>query len=88
MNDCEDLSNTGLLGLLNISLPWHIHAQDETAIISWRECSKKSAQQGRSPFDARSVHPVREHGKMARTPLAAFFNIPLLNISRKSPYMP
>jgi len=66
-----------LKGLLNISLPWHIHAQDETAINSWRECSKKSAQQGRSPFDARSVHPVREHGKMARTPLAAFFNIPL-----------
>jgi len=43
---------------------------------SWRECSKKSAQQGRSHFDARSVLSVREHGKMARTPLAAFFNIP------------
>jgi hypothetical protein len=52
--------------------------QEETAIISWRECSKKSVQQGRSPFDARSVHGVREHGKMARTPLAAFFNIPLI----------
>ncbi|MEC4673454.1 MAG: hypothetical protein VST68_04640 [Nitrospirota bacterium] len=32
--------------------------------------------QGRSLFGARSVLPVREHGKMARTPLAAFFNIP------------
>jgi hypothetical protein len=62
--------------LLNISFPWPIQAQEETAIISWRECSKKSVQQGRSHFDARSVHGVREHGKMARTPLAAFFNIP------------
>ena len=52
---------------------------------SWRECSKlvlrllegKSVQQGRSHFDARSVHGVREHGKTARTPLAAFFNIPI-----------
>jgi len=70
-----------------------------TAIISWRECSKKhalslserSVQQGRSPFDARSVHGVREHGKMARTPLAcrpklkrrlaAFFNIPHVGIA-------
>ena len=26
---------------------------------------KKVIQQGRSPFDARSVLPVREHGKMA-----------------------
>ena len=38
--------------------------------------SKKSVQQGRSRFCARSVHLVREHGKMARTPLAAFFNRP------------
>ncbi len=42
------------------------------------ECSKKSVQQGRSPFCARSVHAVRERGKMARTWLADFFNIPLL----------
>ena len=33
--------------LLNISFPWHLQAQEETAIISWRECSKKSVQQGR-----------------------------------------
>jgi hypothetical protein len=66
-----------MMELLNISFPWQIQAQEETAIISWRECSKKSVQQGRSHFDARSVHGVREHGKMARTPLAAFFNIPI-----------
>jgi len=33
-------------------------------------------QQGRSHFGARSVLSVREHGKMVRTPLAAFSNIP------------
>ncbi len=33
-------------------------------------------QQGRSHFCAQSVLPVREHGKMARTPLAAFLNSP------------
>ena len=46
--------------------------------ISERECSKKSVQQGRSLFDARSVLSVREHGKKARTPLAAFVNIPII----------
>ncbi len=44
--------------------------------MNGRECSKKSVQQGRSYFDARSVLSVRKHGKMVRTPLAAFFNIP------------
>jgi len=39
---------------------------------------KKVLQQGRSDFGVRSVLPVREHGKMARTPLAAFFNIPFI----------
>ena len=68
----------GIMELLNISLSWQINAQEETAIISWRECSKKSVQQGRSHFGARSVHGVREHGKMARTPLVAFFNIPII----------
>jgi len=63
-------------GTVEYFIPMAIQAQEETAIISWRECSKKSGQQGRSHFDARSVHGVREHGKMARTPLAAFFNIP------------
>ena len=41
-------------------------------------------QQGRSDFDARSVLPVREHDKMARTPLVAFFNIPIHGISFKN----
>ena len=40
--------------------------------------SKKSVQQGRSLFDALSVLGIREHGKMARTPLVAFFNRALL----------
>ena len=42
-----------------------------------RACSKKFVQQGHSQFCARSVPFVREHGKMARTPLAAFFNRPM-----------
>jgi len=57
----------------------------EDGAQQWGECSKKHAlslsegsiQQGRSPFDARSVLSVREHGKRARTPLAAFSNIPI-----------
>jgi len=53
-----------------------MNAPEQTANISGREGSKKFVQQGRSPFDARSVLSVREYGKMARTPLAAFFNIP------------
>jgi len=77
------LNHILILGLLNISLPWQIHAQAEPAIISWRECSKKSVQQGHSHFDARSVQEVREHGKMARTPLAAFFNIPIVLLSKR-----
>ena len=40
--------------------------------------SKKFVQQGHSHFCAQSVLLVREHGKMARTPLAAFFNSPPL----------
>jgi hypothetical protein len=41
---------------------------------------KKVIQQGRSDFGARSVLPVREHDKMARTPLVAFFNIPFMKL--------
>jgi len=66
------------MGLLNISLQQPIKVPDEPRIASGRECSKKSVQQGRSHFDERSVLIVREHGKRARTPLAAFFNIPIL----------
>jgi hypothetical protein len=59
-------------------------AQDEVTHQRLRVGSKKHAlslpegfvQQGRSHFDARSVCVMREHGKMARTPLAAFFNRP------------
>ncbi len=70
---------------MNISCQKPTNEPGQTTHISERECSKKHAlslpegslQQGRSPFDARSVLSVREHGKRARTPLAAFFNIPL-----------
>ncbi len=51
-------------------------AQDEVTHQRLRVGSKKSVQQGRSHFYARSVCVIREHGKMARTPLAAFFNRP------------
>jgi len=69
-----------VLGLLNISLPWRFNARDTIEVSSRGEWSKKSVQQGRSPFGARSVLAVREHGTRARTPLAAFFNIPVLEI--------
>jgi hypothetical protein len=70
--------NFGLRGLLNIACQQTTNAPGQTTNISERECSKKFVQQGRSHFDARSVLIVREHGKRARTPLAAFLNIPLL----------
>jgi hypothetical protein len=64
-----------LMGLLNISQARRIRTRDEFDLSGRRECSKKSVQQGRelpatsrraSPlFGPRSVHPVREHGKMA-----------------------
>jgi len=38
---------------------------------------KEVIQQGRSHFGARSVLPVREHSKRARTPLVTFSNLPL-----------
>ncbi|MEC4673015.1 MAG: hypothetical protein VST68_02385 [Nitrospirota bacterium] len=63
---------------MNISLTCHINALDEIDISSLREWSKKSVQQGRSQFDSRRVLTVREHGKLARTLLAAFFTIPML----------
>jgi len=63
-------------GPLNIARRWPIHPRKEPTIIHGKECSIKSVQQGRSYCDARSVLSVREHGTMARTPLADFFNIP------------
>ncbi len=70
---------SSFMGLLNISLPWHKKARGKIHINRRREWSKMSVQQGHSPLDARSVLSVREHGKRARTPLAAFFNIPFMN---------
>jgi len=54
--------------MLNISGQKAINTPDEPPIVNERECSKKHAlsfaegsiQQGRSPFDARSVLSVRE----------------------------
>ncbi len=40
--------------------------------------SKKSVQQGHSGFCGRSILALCEHGKIARTPLAAFFNRPYM----------
>jgi hypothetical protein len=80
-----------ILGLLNISLTGPINALGKIDNSSRREWSKKSVQQGRSHFDAWSVLTVREHGKMARTPLAAFFNIPIheeILVHKKSPQSP
>jgi len=70
--------NEDTLGLLNISCQEPTNAPGQKTNSSERECSKKFDQQGRSPFGERSVLIVREHGKRARTPLAAFFNIPTL----------
>jgi len=70
------------MGLLNTSLQQQVKAPNEPRIVRGRECSKKFVQQGRSPFDARSVLIVREHDKRARTPLAAFFNIPCQKTGR------
>jgi len=83
-----------LKGLLNIALQQPIKAPNEPRIVSGREGSKKHAlslsegsiQQGRSHFDERSVLIVREHGKRARTPLAAFFNIPLKETVGPEPF--
>ena len=82
------------IGLLNHSLRVAHTRHRSTQAINERECSKKPAlspvegsvqpcpeqgrRRGRSRFDARSVRFVREHGKTARTPLAAFFNIPFM----------
>ena len=75
-----------MMGLLNKSLREAIKRHMSDWPVNARECSKKSVQQGRSRFDARSVLSVREHGKAARTPLAAFFNIPMMNsIFRDNP---
>ncbi len=84
----EVLKRGHLYVLVEFSLLWHVNVRSEIDVSSRGEWSKKSVQQGRSLFDARSVLSVREHGKRATclrealrrrqgTPLAAFFNIPL-----------
>ena len=61
------------LGVLNnVDVSSHILARNPP-IPDARRCSKMFVQQGRSPFCARNVPYVREHGKRARTRLAAFF---------------
>ncbi len=63
-------------GSLNVSCKTHLYAKKNQC--QWPTgMVKKVVQQGRSHFDARSILPVDEHGKKARTPLAAFFNIPI-----------
>jgi len=71
-------------GLLNITGPNATFALKALTTNREWECSKKFDQQGHSHFDARSVHGVREHGEMARTPLAAFFNIPIQVLTLRS----
>ncbi len=66
-----------------------IFRQEDLGDQQRRGCSKKSVQsrpevsrrEGRSPFCARSVRALREHGKRARTPLAAFFNRPIKHLT-------
>ncbi len=53
-----------------------IFRHEDVGHQSIRVCSKQFVQQGRSQFYTRNVRLVREHGKLARTPLAAFFNSP------------
>ena len=72
------------MGVLNIPLTWPIHTLDEIDINGRREWSKKhalslsegSVQQGRSPFAVLTYWEYAPRAKRARTPLAAFFNIP------------
>ncbi len=62
--------------LNNNNFQGHIDPQAR-CILKASGLFKKVVQQGRSHFCAQSVLLVREHGKMARTPLAAFFNSPI-----------
>ena len=66
------------MGLLNIFQKSPVFALENPGISKLAGMVKKVIQQGHSHFDARSVLPVREHGKRARTPLVAFFNIPFI----------
>ncbi len=72
-SDMHPLDSMGVLN--NNNFQGHIDPQAR-CILEASGLFKKGVQQGRSHFCAQSVLPVREHGKMARTPLAAFFNSP------------
>jgi hypothetical protein len=54
------------MGLLNISFPWQMQVQEETAIISWRECSKMSVQSCPEPAEGKAANgllgPAGPHG--------------------------
>ena len=78
MNFISYLKPTAFMGQLDISFLRPINPLKEVTISILGEWSKKIVQQGRSHFGARSVRLVREHDKTARTPLAAFFNIPII----------
>jgi len=88
MNFISYLKPTVIMGQLNIYFLWPFNPLAEVAISIRREWSKKIVQQGRESlvrsqrayplFDARSVLLVRDHGKTARTPLTAFFIIPII----------
>jgi len=59
------------MGLLNISHQELANSPGQSTNVNERECSKKSVQQGRSRFGARSILSVREHGKRATPGLAS-----------------
>jgi hypothetical protein len=67
-----------MMGVLNNTEFQFAHSH--AACHKLRVGSKKSIQQGRSQFWARSVPFVREHRKLARTPLVAFFNRPMVSV--------
>ena len=79
------------MGLLNISRkkarigPRRIHYQEPDG-NDQKSCSARPQiawliLKGETIVDARSVLPVREHDKIARTPLVAFFNITIRNFN-------
>jgi len=67
--------------LNNEDIESHISPTFPRSLIP-RVDSKKFVQQGRSHFCAQSVWIIREHRKMARTPLTAFFNRPKFYLHR------
>jgi len=54
-----------------------VNAQGKIDVSSQGNDQKSPSSKAAAFFGVRSVLSVREHGKKARTPLAAFFNIPI-----------